>query len=178
MPAEWQLMCAFYNSQDVAAEELSPHAKTKLVGFSIEHDVCIDYDKLDHSKFKVCNIYLNHHYRIARNKNVASGYGSFDGCVGGKAYLLYYHECLPKTGDKTLSSCAYPHFRMVYTTLLLSHTNHAHNETRVCHLHLSVPYLLFPILLIFVRGNIDQSGRKGRTWRELIEMDLALLKFQ
>jgi hypothetical protein len=108
-PAAWQLMCEFYNSNDVAAEELSPHAKNKLIGFSIEDDVCKDYDKLNHSEFEACVIYLNHHYRIARNKNAASGYhGSFGGCVGGKVYLLYYHECLAETGDKALSSCAYP----------------------------------------------------------------------
>jgi hypothetical protein len=108
-PAAWQLMCEFYNSKDVAAEELSPYAKTKLIGFSIEDDVCKDFDNLNHNEFEECVVYLNHHYRIARNKNVASGHhGSFGGCVGGKVYLLYYHECLAETGDKTLSSCAYP----------------------------------------------------------------------
>jgi hypothetical protein len=108
-PAAWQLMCEFYNSKDVAAEELSLNAKTNLIGFSIDDDVCKDYDKLNHSEFEMCVIYLNHHYRIACNKNAASGYHeSFGGCVGGKVYLLYYHECLTKTGDKALSSCAYP----------------------------------------------------------------------
>jgi hypothetical protein len=43
-------------------------------------------------------------YPLARNKIETTGCnGSVGGCVGGKAYLLDYRECLHENGDKELS---------------------------------------------------------------------------
>jgi hypothetical protein len=107
-PVAWQTLHECYESDLDALKVLSPAARNALVGFSVLPDICNTWDDLDYEEFEQVVTYLGAVYRECRNKkNVSGEHDQFGAYVGGRHYLLYFHECLVETGDKALQDCAY-----------------------------------------------------------------------
>lgn len=111
-PVAWQTLHEVYESDLEELKELSPAARNALTGFSVPPDVCRLWDDLDYEEFEQVVTYIGALYRDCRNKkNVSGEHDQFGAYVGGRPYLLYFHECLVETGDRALQDCAYAELR-------------------------------------------------------------------
>jgi hypothetical protein len=107
-PHAWESMYNLYCSDDNDLVVLSSSASQALIGFSVSRDICEEYNSLNLEEFKSVVDYITKLYRECRNKKAVSGeHGHFGAYVGGRAYLLYFFECLRETGDTALMNCAY-----------------------------------------------------------------------
>ena len=80
----------------------------QMVGYGVEDDAAIDFDKLNPSKFKECLDCIMAHYQEAHNNNNKSGsHQPFADYTSGKPYLLYLHLWSAEIGDKAFSNCVY-----------------------------------------------------------------------
>ena len=81
---------------------------SQMVGYGVEDDTAIDFDKLNLSEFKECLDFIMAHYRVARNnKNKSGSHQPFADYTSRKLYLLYLHLCSTEIGDKAFSDCVY-----------------------------------------------------------------------
>ena len=105
---DWGTLHSEYSSNDTSLLKLSPSATNALVGYSVEESVLATYDELTIEDFKRVVEFLQAGYQEAHNKKTLSGFHwDFGACVGGKVYLLYFHQCLSEAGDKPLMTCVY-----------------------------------------------------------------------
>ena len=80
----------------------------QMVGYEVEEDAEIDFDKLNLSEFKECLDFIMAHYWEARNNNNKSGsHQPFADYTSRKPYLLCLHLCSAEIGDKVFSNCVY-----------------------------------------------------------------------
>jgi hypothetical protein len=107
-PLAWESMHHLYDSDDEELLVLSSSPAQSLLGFSVPANICADYDHLDLPEFKAVINFIVAIYRECRNKKSVSGeHQQFGAYVGGRAYILYFYECLQETGDTALMNCAY-----------------------------------------------------------------------
>ena len=87
--------------------------QSQMVGYGVEHDAAMDFDKLNLSEFKECLDFIMAHYWEAckTKKNKSGSHQPFADYTSGKPYLLYLHLQSAEIGDKAFSDC-------VYSTLL------------------------------------------------------------
>ena len=80
----------------------------QMVGFGVENDAAMDFDKLNPLEFKECLDFIMAHYWEAHNNNNKSGsLQPFADYTSGKPYLLYLHLWSAQIGDKAFSDCVY-----------------------------------------------------------------------
>ena len=80
----------------------------QMVGYGVEDDAAIDFDKLNPLEFKECLDFMMAHYREAHNnKNKSGSHQPFADYTSGKQYLLYLHLWSAEIGDKAFSDCVY-----------------------------------------------------------------------
>ena len=107
-PLAWESMHHLYGSNDEELLVLLSSPAQSLLGFSVPPNICDDYDHLDLPKFKAVINFIVAIYRECCNKKSVSGeHQQFGAYVGGRAYILYFYECLQETGDTALINCAY-----------------------------------------------------------------------
>ena len=79
-----------------------------LIGYAVNKDICEDFDVVDLPGFQELVGYLDEWYRQAWNAKTKSGrHAPLQENVGGKAWLIYWHERLQSNGDRDLGTCAY-----------------------------------------------------------------------
>ena len=82
--------------------------QSQMVGYGVEDDTAIAFDKLNPSKFKECLDFIMAHYREACNiKNKSGSHQPFVDYTSGKPYLLYLYLHSTEIGDKAFSDCVY-----------------------------------------------------------------------
>ena len=82
--------------------------KSQMVGYGVEDDAAIDFDKLNLSEFKECLDFIMAHYQEAcNNKNKSGSHQPFADYTSRKPYLLYLHLQSAEIGNKAFSDCAY-----------------------------------------------------------------------
>ena len=79
-----------------------------MVGYGVEDDAAMDFDKLNPSEFKECLDFIMTHYCEAHNnKNRSGSHQPFVDYTSRKPYLLYLHLRSAEIGDKAFSDCIY-----------------------------------------------------------------------
>ena len=82
--------------------------QSQMVGYGVEEDAAIDFDKLNLSEFKEClDFIMAHYWEACNNKNKSGSHQPFADYTSGKPYLLYLHLCSAEIGDKAFSNCVY-----------------------------------------------------------------------
>ena len=90
-----------YNMIDVVDQ-------SQMVGYGVEDDAAIDFNKLNPSEFKEClDFIMAHHREACNNKNKSGSHQPFADYTSGKPYLLYLHLCSTEIGDNAFSDCVY-----------------------------------------------------------------------
>ena len=81
---------------------------SQMVGYGVEADASMDFDKLNPSEFKECLDFIMAHYQEAHhNKNKSGSHQPFADYTSRKLYLLYLHLQSAEIGDKACSNCVY-----------------------------------------------------------------------
>ena len=66
--------------------------QSQMVGYGVEEDAAIDFDKLNPSEFKECLDFIMAHYHEAcNNKNKCGSHQPFADYTSRKPYVLYLH---------------------------------------------------------------------------------------
>ena len=82
--------------------------QSQMVGYGVEDDAAMDFDKLNLLEFKECLDFIMTHYREAcNNKNKSGSHQPFADYTSGKPYLLYLQLQSAEIGDKAFSDCVY-----------------------------------------------------------------------
>ena len=90
-----------YNMIDVVDQ-------SHMVGYGVEEDAAIDFDKLNLLEVKEClDLIMVHYQEACNNKNKSGSHQPFADYTSGKPYPLYLHLCSAEIGDKAFSNCVY-----------------------------------------------------------------------
>ena len=82
--------------------------QSQMVGYGVEDDAAIDFDKLNPLEFKECLDFIMAHYQEAHNNNNKSrSHQPFADYTSRKPYLLYLHLWSAEIGDEAFSNCVY-----------------------------------------------------------------------
>ena len=82
--------------------------QSQMVGYGVEDDTAIDFDKLNPSEFKeYLDFIMAHYWKARNNKNKSGNHQPFADYTSRKPYLLYLHLRSTEIGDKAFSDCVY-----------------------------------------------------------------------
>ena len=82
--------------------------QSQMVGYGVEDDAAIDFDKLNPSEFQECLDYIMACYwEACNNKNKSGSQQPFADYTSRKPYLLFLHLQSAEIGDKAFSDCVY-----------------------------------------------------------------------
>ena len=73
--------------------------QSQMVGYGVEDDAAINFDKLNLLEFKECLDFIMAHYWEACNNKKSGSHQPFADYTSGKPYLLYLHLQSAEIGD-------------------------------------------------------------------------------
>ena len=80
--------------------------QSQMVGYGVEDDAAMDFDKLNPSEFKECLDFIMAHYcEVYNNKNKSGSHQPFANYTSRKPYPQNLHLWSAEIGDKAFSDC-------------------------------------------------------------------------